>query len=349
MIFRQLFDAGTSTYTYLLADERTREAFLIDPVREQVDRDLKLLAELDLKLRYVLDTHVHADHVTAAGLLHERTGARTVASPLGASSADVHIEHGATLELGDLRIEALATPGHTDDSLSYRARDRVFTGDALLIRGCGRTDFQNGDPETLYDSITRVLFALPDDTRVYPGHDYRGQTQSTIGEEKRLNPRVAGKSRAEFAEIMRSLNLPPPAKLAEAVPANRAGGTMRTELTRAWDEAPTSVAGFRNLSLDQARALIGQVRIVDVREPIEYRAAHLPEAELVPQGTLRDAAIDWNRNQALLMVCRTGKRSAHAAADLITMGFQRVFNLQGGFAAWQAAGLPVEQDPEQSS
>ena len=224
MIFRQLFDAESSTYTYLLADPATREAVLIDAVREQVDRDLGLLVELDLELVYVLDTHVHADHVTGAGALRDRTGARTVVGGRAAPCADVHVGHGDVLRAGSLEIHVLATPGHTDDSVSYVVGDRVFTGDALLVRGTGRTDFQNGDAGALYDSITRVLFALPDATQVFPAHDYRGHTATTIGEEKRFNPRVAGKSRDEFVALMRELNLPAPRKIQEAVPANQACG-----------------------------------------------------------------------------------------------------------------------------
>jgi len=224
MIFRQLFDAESSTYTYLLADETTRQALLIDPVREQAERDMKLLAELDLKLAYVFDTHVHADHVTAAGLLRERTGAVTVGGRAGASCVSKQVSHGEVIHMGAVDVRVLETPGHTDDGLSYLIGNMVFTGDTLLVRGTGRTDFQNGDPGALYDSITRVLFALPDDTLVYPGHDYRGMTVSTIGEEKKHNPRAAGKNRDEFIQIMKSLDLPQPKKIQEAVPANRACG-----------------------------------------------------------------------------------------------------------------------------
>ncbi len=224
MILRQLFDADTCTYTYLIGDEKSGHAALIDPVREQLERDLTLVEELGLSLRLVLDTHVHADHVTAAGLLRERTGATTCASGAGASCIDKKLGDGDVLVLGATRIEALATPGHTDDSMSFRVDDAVFTGDALFIRGTGRTDFQNGDPKDLYRSITERLFALPDDTRVYPGHDYRGQTMSTIGEEKRLNPRIAGKSQDEFVAIMQGLKLAPPKHLAEAVPLNQGCG-----------------------------------------------------------------------------------------------------------------------------
>ncbi|MBK7400613.1 MAG: MBL fold metallo-hydrolase [Myxococcales bacterium] len=224
LLFRQLFDRESSTYTYLLADTETGDAALVDPVLEQHTRDLALLDELGLRLRFVLETHVHADHVTAAGLLRERTGARTVASARGAPCADQHVGHGEVLRLGAHTITALATPGHTDDSLSYAIDGMVFTGDALLVRGTGRTDFQNGDPRALYRSIHEVLLRLPDDTVVYPGHDYKGFTSSTIGEERRHNPRVAGKTEEEFVALLNGLDLPPPKRLAEAVPRNRACG-----------------------------------------------------------------------------------------------------------------------------
>ena len=226
MIFRQLFDPASSTYTYLLADERSGEAALVDPVREQVERDLRLVAELGVRLAWVLETHVHADHVTAAGLLRERTGARTVSSVRGAACADQHVRHGDVIAVGAIELHVLETPGHTDDSVSYLVDDRVLTGDALTIRGAGRTDFQNGDAHTLYRSITEVLFRLPGPMLVYPGHDYRGQTVSTIDEERRHNPRLAGKTEAEFVAIMEGLGLPPPRQIAEAVPANRACGAV---------------------------------------------------------------------------------------------------------------------------
>jgi len=222
MRIRQLFDRESSTYTYLVFDAGI--AALIDPVREQVERDLTLVAELGLELAFVIETHVHADHITAAGIIRARTGAKTAASATGAPCVDLHLVHGDTLQLGTTTITALATPGHTDDSLSLAVPGAVFTGDTLLIRGCGRADFQNGDPGHLYDSITRELFTLPDDTTVFPGHDYGGRTTSTIGEEKRHNPRLAGKTREQFIQLMTSLDLPPPKKLAESVPANRACG-----------------------------------------------------------------------------------------------------------------------------
>jgi len=225
MLFRQLFDSESCTYTYLIADESTGDAVLIDPVREQIERDLRLCRELGLTLRYALDTHVHADHITAAGDLRDRTGASTVSCATGgADCASIRLGHGGEVRIGGLTVQALATPGHTDDSLSFLVENRLFTGDALLIRGCGRTDFQNGSPAQLYESVTQVLFALPDSTQVYPGHDYTGQTMSTIGEERRHNPRLAGKSRDEFIALMNNLRLAPPKKLHIAVPANRACG-----------------------------------------------------------------------------------------------------------------------------
>lgn len=228
MMIRQLFDLETSTYTYLVADPVARVAALIDPVREQLERDLQLLRELGLTLTHVFETHVHADHITAAAALRERTGARTHASAAGAPCVDVQLQHGDVVTVGTIAITVLATPGHTDDSLSFAVPGAVFTGDALLIRGCGRTDFQNGNAAQLYESIMRVLFALPDETTVYPGHDYRGRLVSTIGEERRFNPRLAGTSRDEFVAIMDQLGLPPPRQLATAVPANRACGAALT-------------------------------------------------------------------------------------------------------------------------
>jgi sulfur dioxygenase len=223
MLLRQLFDPESSTYTYLIADPGG-DALLLDPVREQLARDLKLIDELGLRLVYVLETHVHADHVTSAGLLADRTGAATAVSELGAKCAVRRLHDGEVLRLGSLEVRAIATPGHTKDSMSFQVEGNVFTGDALLVRGTGRTDFQSGSPAELYDSITRKLFTLPDETRVWPGHDYRGHSASTIGEEKRFNPRLAGKTRDEFVQIMNELALAPPKKIAVAVPANLSCG-----------------------------------------------------------------------------------------------------------------------------
>jgi glyoxylase-like metal-dependent hydrolase (beta-lactamase superfamily II) len=226
MMFKQLFDTTSSTYTYLLAAD-SGEAILIDPVYEQVERDLALLREHNLKLAWVLDTHVHADHVTGSNALKAATGAQSaVGDGCNASGFDHQLHDGDELRFGNEVVRVIATPGHTSGSISYVWRDRVFSGDALLIGGCGRTDFQAGDANTLFHSITDKLFALVDETLVYPGHDYNGRRVSSIGEEKALNPRLAGKSKEEFVAIMDGLNLPMPRLINIAVPANLVGGTV---------------------------------------------------------------------------------------------------------------------------
>ena len=225
MFFRQLFHPESSTYTYILADSTWRDAVVIDAVSDATNAVLATLREQDLHLTHILETHLHADHISAAKKLREATGAQVVLSALaGADCADLQVSDGDFLVLGDDVIRVLATPGHTPESLSFRWHDRVFTGDALLIGGCGRTDFQGGDAGTLYDSITEKLFVLPEETLVYPGHDYQGRRVSCIAEEKQLNPRLAGKSRQEFIEIMHNLDLPKPKLIDVAVPANRLCG-----------------------------------------------------------------------------------------------------------------------------
>jgi len=236
MLFRQLFDEDTWTYTYLIADETTKEAVLVDPVLEQVDRDRQLLQELGLTLKYGLETHIHADHVTGTGKLRELTGCLgVVPEHAQAACADRHLADGEVLKVGAVEIRAIATPGHTQCHSAYLVNgDRVLTGDALFIRGCGRTDFQSGDPGSLYDAIVGKLFALPDNTWVYPGHDYRGHSVSTIGEEKQWNPRFIDldrgpgtlRDRAAFIELMNNLKLPDPKKIMEAVPANQQCGKV---------------------------------------------------------------------------------------------------------------------------
>jgi len=228
MLFRQLFDPETQTWTYLIADPQTRDAVLVDPVLEQVDRDLKLLQELGLTLRYCLETHIHADHITGTARLRDTTGCQgIVPARAHAACADRFIQDGEVFALGSVQIEAIATPGHTDSHMAYLVNQtHLLTGDALFIRGCGRTDFQSGDAGILYDSITQRLFTLPDETLVYPGHDYRGHTVSTIGEEKRWNPRLANRDRDSFIQLMASLNLPNPQKIMEAVPANERCGKL---------------------------------------------------------------------------------------------------------------------------
>lgn len=222
MELRQLFDAETSTYSYLLWDAKTREAALIDSVDTQIDRDLQLIKELGLNLKYTLETHIHADHITASGKIRQELGSKAVVHRNSKSDcADILLADGDSIKLGEQEIRVVETPGHTDTCISYSIDGAVFTGDALLIRGCGRTDFQAGDAGMLYDSIHDKLFSLPNSTVVYPGHDYRGFRTSTIGEEKAHNPRLGNnRPKQEFVELMNALKLDPPGKIAEAVPGN---------------------------------------------------------------------------------------------------------------------------------
>ncbi len=229
MIFRQLYDQQSSTYTYLLASRKGGEAVLIDPVDELANMYITLIEQLGLRLVYALDTHTHADHITALGSLRERTDCTTVMGDrTRAECVDLRLAEGDVLDVDGIRLRALFTPGHTDESMSFVMNDRVFTGDVLLYRGTGRTDFQGGDPHKSWDSIVNKLFRLPDDTLIYAAHDYKGWTVSTIAEEKLHNPRIAGKTEAEYVVIMNSLNLPDPRLMDIAVPANLACGRKAT-------------------------------------------------------------------------------------------------------------------------
>ncbi len=223
--FKQYFDEVSCTYTYFIADLDTKKAVIIDPVLENVDDYLAVIATEQCELLYVLETHVHADHITGAAVLQEKTGAKTAVSELcGAVCADQQVNDGDVFQFGNQTITAIATPGHTHGSLSYLWQDRLFTGDALLIGGCGRTDFQAGNSGTLYDSITQKIFTLPSETLIYPGHDYNGKFVSSVAQERKTNPRLAGKTKDEFIDIMDNLNLPNPKQMDIAVPANKLCG-----------------------------------------------------------------------------------------------------------------------------
>ncbi|MDH3687506.1 MAG: MBL fold metallo-hydrolase [Myxococcales bacterium] len=244
MIFRQLFDPETSTYSYLLADPASREAVLIDSVSEQFERDVTLIRELGLTLKYAAETHVHADHVTASGRLREALGARVaVSAAAGVTNGDVALGHGDCLEVGKLRLEARSTPGHTAGCTTYvcHAMGMAFTGDALLVRGCGRTDFQEGDPHVLYRSVREQIFSLPGETLLYPGHDYRGRTVTTVAEERQFSPRLRdGTSEEAFAEIMNGLDLAYPSRIDVAVPANLQSGLAGTGASSGADAPPVA-------------------------------------------------------------------------------------------------------------
>lgn len=342
MQIRQLFDADSFTYTYLIWDEATMEAAIIDPVDIQVDRDLKQVEELGLKLLYVLDTHVHADHITSSAVIRQRVGSKTVASTSGAVCADVKMKHGDVVRVGSIEIKALETPGHTDDSLSFVVPGYVFTGDALFVRGTGRTDFQNGNAKQLYHSITGVLFELPENTVVLPGHDYRGLTVSSIGEEKRFNPRAGGgRTEEEFVAILNGLNLPEPKHLRRAVPANRVCGDPALVPPTLCESAAKLPNGTKAITLDEFTSGRTFERVVDVREADEFAEGHIKGAELVPLNQIQKAALKWNPKDPIVLVCRSGNRSGNAATYLASLGFECPINLQGGMMAWQAAGLEI--------
>ena len=333
MLLNQLFDEDTWTFTYLLADPVTKDAVIIDPVAEKVDRDLKLIQELGLNLRYTLDTHVHADHITGSGTLRERTGAKTVVSAAAkVSCADVGVKHGDRIAFGSYEAEVRSTPGHTDGCITFVVKDAsqtmAFTGDALFVRGSGRTDFQQGDARTLYRSVHDQIYSLPDDTVIYPGHDYRGNTATTVADEKAHNPRLnSGVDEQAFVEIMDNLNLANPKRMDVAVPANLACGRP---------EAPAP-ADFKTVVPHEVTTL-DEYRIIDVRQPEEFNGelGHLPGAELVPLSGLPNHLASWPLDDKLLVVCRSGGRAGVACDFLVSQGFADVTNLEGGMLSWRS-------------
>jgi glyoxylase-like metal-dependent hydrolase (beta-lactamase superfamily II)/rhodanese-related sulfurtransferase len=351
LIFRQLFDPQSSTYTYLLACGKTKEAILIDPVFEQVRRDGALLDELGLKLILTLETHVHADHVTGAWLLRRRTGSRiAVGAASGADGADVYLKHGDKVRFGSRHLEVRATPGHTHGCLSYVLDDEsmAFSGDALLIRGCGRTDFQQGEPHDMYRSVHLQLFTLPDTCTVYPAHDYRGLTATSVAEEKRFNPRLGGAlSENDFVGYMNNLKLPHPKKIDIAVPANLKCGKPDEDQPMAdpdWAPLACNFAGIWEVQLHWVEEHLGRIQVLDVREPEEYTGplGRIPGAVLIPLGELSGRTGELKKDQPIVAVCRAGGRSAQATLILQQSGFTKVANLPGGMLRWRGEGHPVE-------
>ena len=352
MIFRQLFDPQSSTYSYLVGDKRTCDAVLIDPVFEQARRDRALIAELGLRLLYTLETHVHADHVTGAWLLKQRLGSRIALSGVsGAQGADIALAHGDRVEFGTRYLEARETPGHTNGCLTYVLDDETmaFTGDSLLIRGCGRTDFQQGSARTLYRSVHSQIFTLPPACLLYPGHDYRGRSVTSVDEERRFNPRLgSGIGEADFTGYMNNLGLPHPKQIDVAVPANlqcgyRADAPAQTA-EPAWAPLTFTFAGIWEIYPQALEEIADKVQIVDVREASEFSGplGHIKSAVLIPLGQLGTRASDLARERPVVAVCRSGARSAQACVILQRMGFGDVANLAGGMLRWRAEGFGVE-------
>ena len=353
MIFRQLFDPQSSTYTYLLGDGASRAAVLIDPVFEQVRRDAALIAELGLKLVATLETHVHADHVTGAFLLKQRTGAKImVAKAGGAVGADRYLVQDDVIAFGGRRLLVRATPGHTGGCLTYVLDDSsmAFTGDCLLIRGSGRTDFQEGDAAAMYRSVREQIFALPSECLLYPAHDYRGLTVTSVAEERRYNPRLGGDiGVGDFAGYMKNLRLAHPKLLDVAVPANLRCGQPEGEAADPgadpnWAHLRYSFAGVWEIDPHGLEELQGPVQILDVREEDEYAGplGHIEGAVLIPLGELASRVDELRRDRPVVAVCRAGSRSAQATAILQQAGFGEVANLNGGMLRWRAEGHPVE-------
>lgn len=345
LIFHQLFEKESSTYTYLLADSDSKEAVLIDPVMEMVDRDINFIEDLGLNLKYVLDTHVHADHITASGEIRKRTGSKIgVSSHYDLSCADLHIEDGQQINFGKHTMTAIHTPGHTSGCLSYQIANMVFTGDSLLINGCGRTDFQGGSSDRLFHSVREKLFALPDETLVYPGHDYKGFTKTSIVFEKRLNPRLnLSITKEQFVEIMASLKLPHPKKIHEAVPANlQCGLPLKSEILMTG-----LIDGIPTITSENLLPKLGHVNVIDVRGADEFNneLGHIPSAMLSPLGPELDIKLDNEmKDKEVVFVCRSGKRSAEATRVAISKGFEKVYSLDGGMVRWNELRFPIEKD-----
>jgi sulfur dioxygenase len=351
LIFRQLFDQQSSTYTYLLADSTTAQAVLIDPVFEQARRDAALIGELGLHLVCTIDTHVHADHVTGAWMLRQRTGSEiAISAASGADGADRYLQDDDHCVFGSRHLVVRATPGHTNGCISLVLDDETmaFTGDCLLIRGTGRTDFQQGDARTMFRAVRDRIFTLPETCLLYPAHDYRGLTVTSVGEERRFNPRLGGElCEEDFTGYMTNLRLAHPKKLDIAVPANLKCGIAASDPTEKpdaiWAPLAYTFAGMWEIDLQWLEENLASVQIVDVREPAEFDGplGHLPAARLISLGELAQRAGELAKDRPVVTVCRAGGRSAQATVILRQAGFEAVANLAGGMMRWQAEGRIV--------
>lgn len=355
-IFRQLYDPQSSTYSYLLADGDKREAILIDPVFEHAVRDSALISELELTLLATLDTHVHADHVTGAWLLRHRLGSKiAISGASGAQGADVLLRDGDRVHFGDRYVTAYNTPGHTDGCMTFVLDNEeiAFTGDALLIRGCGRTDFQQGSSHRLFDSIKTRIFTLPESCLLYPAHDYHGFTVTSVAEEKRFNPRLGGDvSEADFTGFMDNLGLAHPRQIDIAVPANQQCGRPADDawamLEPEWAPLTFTFAGIWEIDPIWVEEHAREVQIVDVRGADEFNGplGHIAGARLVPLGELEQQAATLSKEMPIVTVCRSGARSAQAVNILTRAGFEHVANLAGGMLRWRAQELAAEGGEE---
>jgi len=344
-----MFDPASSTYTYLVADGG--EAVLIDPVFEQVRRDAALIEELGLTLVATLETHVHADHVTGAWLLKQRLGSVIAVSRAGgAKGADRLLDDGDRISFGMRSFGVRATPGHTLGCVTYvlDGEEMAFTGDCLLIRGCGRTDFQDGDPGAMYRSVRERIFSLPDECPLYPAHDYRGLTATSVAEERRYNPRLGGAlSESDFSLTMNNLRLAHPKQIDVAVPANLKCGFMEGPIPMAdpdWAPLTVNFAGIWEIEPQWVEENAGAVQIVDVREPAEFTGplGHIRGAVLIPLGSLGSRTGELSKDKPIVAVCKSGGRSAQAVNVLKQAGFDKLANLPGGMMRWRQEGLDAE-------
>jgi glyoxylase-like metal-dependent hydrolase (beta-lactamase superfamily II)/rhodanese-related sulfurtransferase len=348
LLLRQLFDADTGTFTYLLADVASRQGMLIDAVFEQHGRDRSLLRELGITLVACLDTHAHADHVTGSWLMHEATGcAIGLAAAVGAANVTLPLQHGDRVAFGDRALEVRSTPGHTDGCISFVLDDQrmAFTGDALLVRGCGRCDFQQGNAHTLWRSITEQLLSLPESCLLYPGHDYTGRGVTSVAEEKAFNARLGGAARErDFVGAMDNLKLPHPHKIAEALPGNLRSGRPRQPLPQStWAPLQRSYAGLPELTAAWVASERQRLTILDVRSPEELSG---PDGRIegslnIPLPELEARRGDIPADRPVVVVCHAGSRSALATQQLLKDGFSQVANLRGGLVRWSAEGYPL--------
>lgn len=351
LLFRQLFDTETGTFTYLLADVASGEGVLIDPVYEQHPRDLSLVRELGIDLVACLDTHAHADHVTGSWRMHRATGcAISLAAAARAQNVTRPLSHGDRVSFGGRHLEVRATPGHTDGCLTFVLDDHrmAFTGDALLVRGCGRCDFQQGDAHTLYRSITEQILSLPDHCLLHPGHDYSGRTVSSVAEEKAYNARLGGGAdERDFVGYMENLHLPHPHRIAVALPANlRAGRPSEPDYGEEddWGPIERSYAGLPELAAAWVADHRDQLTLVDVRSQAEVLGpdGRIPGSVAIPLPELEARAGEIPTGKPVVVLCHSGSRSALATQQLQKRGMARVANLRGGLRAWKTQGLPLE-------